>query len=295
MAVSPEELKQCQRVQLALLKDFDRVCKERGWTYWLDGGTLLGAVRHRGFIPWDDDVDAAMPRKDFEEFRAQGQQYLDKSVFLQDYRTDKYDEFLFIKLRDRHSTIVEKKERGIKIPYHQGIFIDIFPVDTVRRGAHKKILNLFKASGALSFLGKCVFAPKGRHWKRRAAQIVLFPLTIIINLVFRTHYNYLLFLHNLVFKRYMKKYVVNDENAVWFKPFMCNNFPRLQFEKEDLFPLTSVEFEGSSFPAPANIHKYLELQYGGYMTMPPPEKQVIHTHAILPDTPCSHKESAIQS
>jgi lipopolysaccharide cholinephosphotransferase len=294
MAVSPEDLKQCQRIQLALLKDFDRVCKERGWTYWLDGGTLLGAVRHKGFIPWDDDVDVVMPRKDFEAFRAEGQRNLDKSIFLQDYHTDQYDEFLFIKLRDRCSTMVEKKERGIQVPYHQGIFIDVFPIDTVRRGCHDKILRLFKISGWFSFLGKCVFVPKGARWKRRAAQIALFPAAIILNLIFRTHYTYLLFLHDRVFNRYIKKYVVNDENAVWFKPFMCNNFPRILFEKRDIFPVTTIEFEGSCFPAPANIHKYLELQYGDYMRLPPPEKQVIHSYAILPDTPCGHRESTIR-
>jgi len=236
-----------------------------------------------------------MPRKDFEEFRREGQRLLDKSIFLQDYQTDRYDYFLLIKLRDRLSTMIEKDVRGgIPVPYHQGIFIDIFPIDTVKRGAHKKILRLFKISGWLSLLGKCAFVPRKARWKRRLAQLVLLPITIPLNLLFRDKYDYLLAVHKRVFGIYQKNFVVNDENAVWFRPFMCNNYPRSKFEKDDIFPATTVEFEGAQFPAPANIHKYLEMDYGDYMKLPPPEEQVVHSHAILPDTPCAHRESTIR-
>jgi lipopolysaccharide cholinephosphotransferase len=285
--VDEAALKKCQKIQLGLLKEVDRVCKLRGWKYWLDGGTLLGAVRHKGFIPWDDDVDVAMLRKDFEEFRASGQQILDKNIFLQDYTTDKFDEFLFFKLRDKNSLIIEKKEAGIRVPYHQGIFLDVFPMDAVKRGMHKKILRLFKINNFLAFLGKCVFVPKEAGLKRRVAQVILFPL-LILNLIFKDNYSYLLFVHRKIFNYYMKRYISEEngeKNAVYFKPFMCANFPRILFEKDDLFPLKTINFEDGIFPAPADIHKYLELQYGDYLRMPRSEKQVSHSFAIIPVLP----------
>jgi lipopolysaccharide cholinephosphotransferase len=284
-----KEINQCQKIQFGLLKDFDRVCRENNWTYWLDGGTLLGAVRHQGFIPWDDDLDVMMPRKDFEEFRGKGQRCLADNIFLQNYKTDKYyDETLLLKLRDRNSTFIENCEKDWEVPYHQGIYIDIFPMDTVKRGTHKKILKLFSVYRYLLLKGKIIFLMKPETLKRKILRFVLSP---ILHVVFHDMYHYTLFVHDMIFKHYMKKYVCGQEDAVYFKPFACNQYPQIVFEKEDLFPLKEAVFEGSLFPVPANAHKYLALQYGDYMKMPPLEKRTCHSYSILPDTPCNHPES----
>ena len=95
----PATVRECQLYLLGILRKFDKACRENGWTYWLDGGTLLGAVRHKGFIPWDDDVDLVMPRKDFEDFKKRGQAALDKDLFLQSMETDRFHYGLYFKCR----------------------------------------------------------------------------------------------------------------------------------------------------------------------------------------------------
>ena len=115
-------LRQAQLVMLRLLKTFHALCEEEGLRYWLDSGTLLGAQRHGGFIPWDDDVDVMMPREDYLKFIGLAQQKLPFDMFLQTPETDQGFVCPWIKIRDRFSYLDE--ETG-PYPYSQAIFIDI--------------------------------------------------------------------------------------------------------------------------------------------------------------------------
>jgi lipopolysaccharide cholinephosphotransferase len=284
-------LKQCQNIQYNLLKEFDRVCKEQGWIYWLDGGTLLGAIRHKGFIPWDDDIDLVMPRKDYEEFKENGQKYLSANTFLQTYQTDKYDDFLLFKLRNRKSTIIEKSEKNKKVVYHQGIFIDIFPIDTIKRKAHKRVLDIYRVYDFLIIMGKAIFVPKIASIKRKLLGLLIFPLAILVRIIFKVEYNYRFFAYKTMHAYYTKRYVTNFEDDLYFMPFMCTKAPNLFLERGDIFPLATTIFEGDYFPIPLNFDKYLSLQYGDYMKLPEENRRTIHSYAILPDVVCNHPES----
>ncbi|MDR0784472.1 MAG: LicD family protein [Treponema sp.] len=287
-------LKKCQEIQLGLLKDFDRVCRERNWTYWLDGGTLLGAIRHKGFIPWDDDIDVAMPRSDFEAFARNGQYYLNSDIFVQTIETDRFPGCFCVKLRDRKSVLIEKGDEGIYIPFHQGIFIDIFPIDIIKRKYVKKAFCLLKFFDKISWITRFIYIPKGSMKRRRIrgklAVALFFPVSFIIRIFLKDKYIYSKTVYQNTLYFYKKLWSSTDD-GVYFFPFLCANFPNKIFNKNEIFPLTKVLFENEYFPAPFNPDIYLRRQYGDYMKAPPLDKRESHSYAILPDTPCNHPES----
>ena len=121
------EIKDVQRVELDILIKVARLCEERGLTYFIESGTALGAVRHGGFIPWDDDIDIGMPRQDYEKFLDIAQKELGDEYFVQTRETDPNAPFSFAKVRKNGTTFIEWNKRNIKM--HHGIYIDIFPYD----------------------------------------------------------------------------------------------------------------------------------------------------------------------
>lgn len=123
-------MKEVWAVQLALLAEFDRVCREQGLAYFAGGGTLLGAVRHGGYIPWDDDIDLFMPRRDYDRLLAVGEEAFAPPCFLQSAYNDTRYSRGHAQLRMDGTTAILEGERG-RYTFHQGIFVDIFPLDAV--------------------------------------------------------------------------------------------------------------------------------------------------------------------
>lgn len=116
-----------QKTEFELLKLLVQICDKYQLRYYLVCGSALGAVKFQGFIPWDDDIDVALPRKDYERFLEIAPEELPEWVFLQNYRTDPAYPGLGSKLRDSRTTYIEKE--ALKIPMHHGVFIDVFPLD----------------------------------------------------------------------------------------------------------------------------------------------------------------------
>ena len=128
--ITPEILREMQLVQLECLIELDRICREFDIKYSLDGGTLLGAVRHRGFIPWDDDIDVIMLRDEYEKLYDACKSQLDTiGFFLQERRTDPYYRVGYPRMR-RNGTIYRRVGHE-HMKYHEGVFIDIFVLDNV--------------------------------------------------------------------------------------------------------------------------------------------------------------------
>lgn len=121
------KLRKIQQCEVEIMDEFVRICDKYGLKYYLYGGTLLGAVRHKGFIPWDDDMDIVMPRKDFEKFRKYSKRELSDEYYYQTCFTDKEFPMLFAKLRKKNTYVCE--EKWIDKDMEQGIFIDILPLD----------------------------------------------------------------------------------------------------------------------------------------------------------------------
>ena len=139
--LSPDEKKALQLRELEILDFFADVCKRNGLRYFIIAGTLLGAVRHGGFIPWDDDIDVAMPRRDFNKFAKICKKELPDGYFFQSSKTEKEYPFFFAKLRRDGDTVNESILESHDI--HKGCYIDVFPLDKCPRSARGRKM-LFK-------------------------------------------------------------------------------------------------------------------------------------------------------
>ena len=234
-----------QMVMLEMVKVFDNICKKHKIPYFLYGGTLLGAVRHNGFIPWDDDLDVAMMRKDYKRLLKVLPGELPEHMALQTNDTDK-NYFLFIaKLRDKRSFLDE--EGFDKVFAERGIFIDIFPMDrllpwTQRLRLQSVAYNFFrKGNGDTSSMRKV----RALTWFNRH---VSFPLLRLISRISGT-------------KALMCDYGIPFHNV---------------YDLQDVFPLKTHVFEGVQLSVPGNSHHMLQTMYGDYMRLPEDLDNVYH-------------------
>jgi len=259
---APNELRGCQLVMLRLLRIFDAICTELGLQYWLEGGTLLGAVRHGGFIPWDDDLDVAMLNRDYERFLHEAPCYLPEDVFLQHKGSDQDYDIPFAKLVDRYSLI--ELHNGKENRALSGIFIDIQSMDlfTDRQKAARTLLW-------------ALHGDYGRPDPSRAA------LT-----VFRTAARLSFFDRALdSFCAYgAPKWLAYDLSFQrWWPIFLTI---------DAVFPLQTIQFEGYTFPAPREIDTYLRVQFGDYMTLPSvEERRPVHLGGIHLTGPNPHPQA----
>ena len=253
-----EEKRQIQLVELEILDEFERLCRLGGLRYYIIAGTLLGAVRHKGFIPWDDDMDVAMPRKDFERFFTFCQTALAPEFFFQSLETDQNCPFFHYKLR-KNGTFVE--EPGLKkIEMHKGIFIDIFPLD----GCPEKDLS-----------GKLFF--KWFEQLRSGIQAQVNP-----DFVCGYTKSYARATHTLI-KKLPRSVLIgiwkltSRISSLCFKKKLCtvcgrHGYPGETYQTAWYQETVFLDFEGRKLPAPAGWDAMLTNLYGDYMT-PPPESE----------------------
>lgn len=240
-----KDLKELKNIELEILKYVHKVCEENGLMYYLAGGTLLGAVRHKGFIPWDDDIDLVMPRKDYEKLV--GIINSDKTYYKMICRdSDKNYLGVFGRVIDTRTKI--KFKRSISESKELGVFIDIFPMDGVGSN-HQKAVRRMENMGKLYriFL-----------WFRREAKNNACNRFICAKAA--------AFLEFLA-KRYSfeeSKYVAKVINAKASQELL----ERAWFQRRVL-----LEFEGEKFYGPEGYRFHLKCMYGDYMKLPPASQQ----------------------
>ena len=262
-------------VQLAMLKEFDRICRQNGLRYFAVHGTLLGAVRHGGFIPWDDDVDVAMLREDYERFAALAQAELPETYFFQ---TPENDPCCFYggygKLRDERTAALEPQNTGK--PCNQGIWIDVFPLDpcpatpAARSRLQKRI----------AFFQRLLLA-KSYHIRDG----------VLLD-VYDTRISFYYLLRKLIPRKRLLKRLNqlctscrSKESRAILACYYGKTENRNIYTASDLENAIDIPFEDMRISVSANYEKWLVNRYGEhYMTWPPEEKRIPHhTAEFFPD------------
>lgn len=254
-----KQLRACQLKQLTILEEIDRICRKHGIVYWLDGGSLLGAVRHGGFIPWDDDIDIAMRLEDARRFAIVAPKELRRGLVLQTPETEPTREPI-MKVRDTDSFYVEPGD-DFSMPYCKGLYVDIFPFidypDVSRAFCKKYGKGMSKCYSILHH---------AHHYSWRAAGEGLY---------FGLKYVWYGLMWRMAF--------MTRKHDTYISNVLVNNGYGIMHRKDQLYPLSEIVFEGKRFPAPANTHAYLSDLYKDYMTIPPKEKQKVHSIFLMPE------------
>ena len=243
-----KDLINAQSVMLEILVEVDRVCKKYKLKYWLDSGTLLGAIRCKKFIPWDDDVDITMTIEDYHKFCEIAKNELPSGMLLQTSKIEKNFPYDFAKVRSHKGKIVEKHEIGKDIKYNQGIFIDILPCIAIKNNV------FYKYSYWSTFLFIKLFSYG--YFDIR----VIREFFISIGDSFHIGWD-------------------NKETKVVRSGRLPSFY--MNIDKSTIFPLKKIEFENKEFWAPNNCDAYLKVYYGDhYMTPPPEDKRKTHAESI---------------
>lgn len=257
------KLKDMQKIEIELLKEIKKICKKLNIKYYLCGGTLLGAVRHKGFIPWDDDIDIYLMRDDYEKLE---QYFIDNDGMHKDYRLFSMklnDDYYYpmMKLIDTKTYMRELDTTEIK---DMGVYLDIFPLDgcpnnTFLRKIFLKRMSLLKKTAYMAYYDKFETGTK----LLKPIKFIWFKLSKLIG-----SRRVALYMEKLA-----KKYNPSKSDYV-------GNV--LSGESKEIIPSSVYtesalyEFEGEKHPGVKNYDIYLTAMYGDYMTLPPKEKQVTH-------------------
>lgn len=265
-----DELRKHQKVMLEMLCEVDRICQKHNIAYMLFAGTMLGAVRHQGFIPWDDDLDVVMLRPEYERFLKIAPSELDPEVFFLQKEFSLHWPMFFSKLRRNGTTCIERYFP--KDPeQHQGVFIDIFPCDNLY---DNPLLQKAQFLAAKIVIAKSLDA-RGYltdSWGKRLFILFcrLLPKKPFVKLVCNERYCDTKMVH--VFFGASSKY----KKSV---------FPRQWFTE-----LTKLPFEGREYPLSACYHEILTALYGDYMVPTPPENRGCKVHGEIVDLEHSYEE-----
>jgi len=265
--MNKEILRKVQLVQLEIAKEIKRVCENNNINYFLDSGTLLGAVRHQGFIPWDDDLDIGMLRNDYEKFLKIATKALKEDYFLQTWDTDKNYPLAFAKIRKKGTIYIERVAEMSKA--ENGIYVDIFPYDVfpnkkiqkIKQGLFIEIyrrimlikLKYYPWTAKITFFNKI---------KTFIAYLPIFLISIFVNKEkIKQKYTSVMTKHNNEKTDFLYEQAGASRYGKWIIPTKCFN------------SFINLPFEDTIFSCPNNFKKYLNTAYGNYMQLPPIEQR----------------------
>lgn len=256
--VDTKILREAQLRMTKILLEIDRICKKNNIEYWISDGTFLGAVRHKGFIPWDDDIDVSMTVENYNKFVKCAARDLDfENFFLAVDTTQEYSPFFYARIRDRHSTVIEKEDAP-NPNFHQGLFVDIFPMEFIKsipRSQYKFLIGIRRK-----------MIKEGKHVLGRKI-LSFFKIDILFE----------------------KLLIAKNENEAMFLGYKYK-WNQL-FKVKDVFLLKEIEFEGKIFPCPNNKDGYLKSLYGDtYMELPPEEEREWHCVEIKLNEKCEFEK-----
>lgn len=251
-----------QQTQLEILLEVTEICNRNKLKYFLIGGTLLGAVRHKGFIPWDDDLDIAMPRKDYEEFIKICKTELSDKYFLHHYSTDDKYWLPFLKIRKNNTIFDEEMIEAIEC--HKGIFIDIFPLDNANKQTSifqdiqvkicKSLTTIIMIKRKIKFNRKIKLSTK-----LMASLIGIIPIKTLNRI-----------------QTYIMSLNKHEEAKFYLNIGSNYNYIKQTIEKDRYLPATKLEFEKYYFSAPKDWDYILKRIYKDYMVLPDEKDRYTH-------------------
>ena len=256
-----EVLNKLHNCQMELLNEFVRICNENKLEYFLYGGTLLGAVRHKGFIPWDDDLDLAMPREDYERFLKIAPSNINSKFMIDNYHTNKKCYLNFTKIRNKNTLFIQDFQIGYDGP--KGIWIDVFPLDGINKITKFQILRIkiIKSIRSIAHYKSNIF------WGNNKIKLKKF-LSMFFKVI---PLNSLLAFQDKIMKGNSKKkynYFINIASQYSYK--------KQTMPKKVFLPAKELMFEGRKYKVPNDYDYFLKRIYGNYMELPPKEKRITH-------------------
>lgn len=272
MKYAPEDLKRLHEVQVEILSEVIRVCKENDITYFTVGGTTLGAVRHNGFIPWDDDIDIGMLRPDYDKFIEIAPQMLKKGFVLQHFTTDKNSVAFFAKVRKDNTVFLEENMKHVNM--HHGIFIDIMPQDFVpmEKKARERHNIMVRICDHL-FLAKTLWTPAAAYVPNKFIGVASTLIRSMLHILLLPVPKACLYKMG---DRVMRKYLGSNTTMTSSRGYNCFNC-----DISDLIPVAKHPFESITVNLPGNTDKVLRIQYGEYMKLPPEDRRFNHAPVEL--------------
>lgn len=255
------KLKKLQELEFDILKQFIEICDKYDLNYSLAYGTLIGAVRHKGFIPWDDDIDVAMSRADYDKFCKIMESQPLEGYFFQSYITEPQCGLIFSKIRKDNTVLSEIYSHHINM--HQGVWIDIFPYDKVSNNKIKrKIDYLMFLVWKNMYIVKCDY---NMPPNRSKIGYIFYYVVKFVNLFLSRR-----FLINKVEKS-MTKYKNKSTDYVF--SYADNNVEQKKFPSELLDHYCFLNFEGEKVKSFKEYDCYLRNNYGDYMILPPEDQR----------------------
>lgn len=253
------KMKRIWAVELDLLNEFARVCGENGLKWFVHAGTMLGAVRHQGFIPWDDDIDIVMPREDYERLCNLASTTFSYPYFFQNEETDPYFARAFSRLRNSETTAIFENERDYRYPYNQGIFVDIFPLDhipadpEVRKRFYAELIDL--NSHAVQWRTMIHFY-RPKTGKGLGKRMSYWLKHLYFKYLSNHGYRYYMDLHHQAITRY------NSEETGWVGESIIPRLGRQLWRSEWVSETVLMPFEMLQVPVPVCFEECLIASFG---------------------------------
>lgn len=267
-----KELSEMQSMMLDMIKWFHSFCQKNNIKYYVVGGTMLGAVRHHGFIPWDDDIDVGIPRKDYERLINDKKLLLEREqrYTIESYKDKNEDfEYMYAKVYDTHTTLVENGRHPIK----RGIFIDIFPLDGIGTSIEDALSNYSPIQKRINLLMAriCEFR-KGRK-----------PLKNVAIILSRAIPSFIMNNKKMIYK--INELCASREfDSSVFVGNLLGNWGKKEIMPRDFFgDPTLYKFEDTEVYGPELFDEYLTNVYKDWRKLPPIEKQKSQHDFLLLD------------